>query len=208
NRRRTRGDKAGADEIVIRLGSLDPADFDARKLGAQTLEQSGDAIGAAIQYRAMHADLLEKGRAAEAAAALRQAVRLNPDDTEGRVEIARAAVSDGNLDAAKDYLDRTTAGDDPVLLMALLEIELRSGGLDSGRDTLTHLLKVDPSLQGRILELAWALASTNPAGAHVCIDTAVANELAAGNLMDAAAMLQEFVTRVPGQIEALQKLGD
>jgi tetratricopeptide (TPR) repeat protein len=208
NRRRARGDRAGADEIAIRLGSLDPADFDARTLAAQTLERSGDAIGAAMHYRAMHADLLEKGRPAEAAAALRQAVRLNPDDTEGRIEIARAAVADGNLDAAKDYLDRTTAGDDPALLMALLEIELRSGALQSAREMLPLLLKLEPSLQGRILDLTWTLASTNPGAAAVCIDTAVENELAAGNFMDAAAMLQEFVTRVPGQIEALQKLVD
>ena len=41
-RRRERGDKAGAAEIVVRLGSLDPADFDARALAARTLDEMGD----------------------------------------------------------------------------------------------------------------------------------------------------------------------
>ena len=43
-----------------------PSDFDARVLGAQTLAQNGDEIAAAMQYRAMHADLLEKGAQLEA----------------------------------------------------------------------------------------------------------------------------------------------
>src|SRR5207244_3903070 len=44
NKRRARGDRVGADEMVVRLGSLDPADFDARALAARTLAQNGDAI--------------------------------------------------------------------------------------------------------------------------------------------------------------------
>src|SRR4029077_14056645 len=45
--RRHRGDHAGADEITIRLGSLDPSDFDARMLAGRALEQGGELIGAA-----------------------------------------------------------------------------------------------------------------------------------------------------------------
>ena len=205
-RRRARGDRAGADEIIVRLGSLDPADFEARVLAAKTLEQSGDAIAAAMLYRAMHADLLEKGRAEEATAALREAVRLNPDDLEGRTELARAAIAADDLDAAKDYLDRTIAGDDPALLMALMEIHIRAGDMDSAREILAQLLHIDVALRSRIVELAWTLAPTSPEGAFVCIDTAVDAELAAGNYVDAAAILQEFVTRVSGQIGALLKL--
>jgi tetratricopeptide (TPR) repeat protein len=206
NKRRARGDRAGADEMMIRLGSLDPADFEARLLAARTLAESGDEIGAAMRYRAMHADLLEKGRLAEAAAALREAVRLNPDDGEGRADLARTAVAEGDLDAAKLYLDRTIAGEDPALLMALVEIELRSGVTDGAREILTQLLTRDPSLRAKVVDLAWTLGPASPAAAYVCIDSAVDTELAAGNYMDAAAILQEFVTRVSGQIEALLKL--
>ena len=205
-KRRARGDKAGADEIVVRLGSLDPSDFDARVLAATTLAQNGDEIAAAMIYRSMHQDLREKGRLIEAQAALREAVRHNPDDIDGRAELARTAVAEGNLDAAKAYLTREIAGEDPALLMALMEIELRSGAMESAREILTPLLRADESLRTRIIEMAWELAPASPEAAFVCIDTAVDTELAAGNYMDAAAILQEFVTRVSGQITALLKL--
>ena len=128
------------------------------------------------------------------------------DDIEGRADLARTAVAEGNLDAAKAYLTREIAGEDPALLMALMEIELRSGAMDHARDILTALLRGDESLRTRIIELAWELAPASPEAAFVCIDTAVEAELAAGNFMDAAAILQEFVTRVSGQIAALLKL--
>jgi tetratricopeptide (TPR) repeat protein len=206
NKRKAGGDQPGYDEIIVRLGSLDPSDYDARRLAAQILERNGDTVAAAMQHRAMHADLIEKGRLEEAAKALQEAVRLNPDDVEGRSELARAAVERGDLDAAKPYLDRAIAGDDPNLLMALMEIELRASHNDAARELLAVLLKIDVSLRARIMDLAWVLASTSPEAAFVCIDTAVDSELAAGNYMDAAAILQEFVTRVSGQIDALLKL--
>jgi tetratricopeptide (TPR) repeat protein len=205
-KRRARGDKAGGDEMIVRLGSLDPSDYDARVLAATTLAQNGEEIAAAMLYRSMHQDLREKGRLIEASAALREAVRHNPDDIEGRAELARTAVSEGNLDAAKAYLTREIAGEDPALLLALMEIELRSGAMENAREILTPLLRADDTLRTRIIELAWTLAPESPEAAFVCIDTAVDTELAAGNYMDAAAILQEFVTRVSGQIAALLKL--
>ncbi|HEX6463407.1 MAG TPA: tetratricopeptide repeat protein [Vicinamibacterales bacterium] len=206
NKRRARGDRAGSDEIIVRLGSIDPSDFDARVMAARTLAQNGDEIAAAIQYRSMHADLLDKGRAAEAFAALREAVRYNHEDVDGRAELAKAAVAAGDLDTARTYLNRGIAGDDPSLLMALMEIELRAGNMESGREILKDLLHRDAELRTRIVELAWTLAPASSQGAFVCIDVAVEAELAAGNYMDAAAILQEFATRVPGQIDSLLKL--
>src|SRR5688500_9852670 len=156
-RRKARGDRAGGDEIVVRLGSLDPSDFEARALAARTLEQNGDATAAAALYRAMHADLIEKKRPDEAMKALRAAVQLNPGDVAGRTELARAAVAAGDLEAAATYLDRAVAGDDPALLRPLLEIELRAGRIDTAREILAHLLRIDPAASGRIVELAWTL---------------------------------------------------
>jgi len=205
-RRKARGDRAGCDEIVIRLGSLDPSNFDARTLAARTLEQNGDGAAAAAMYRSMHADLLEKKRPDEAFKALRESVRLNPADVEARTGLARAAIAANDLAAAAQYLDRTIAGDDPELLLPLMERELRAGRMDEGREILAHLLKIDPALTGRIVELAWTLGPSAPEAAFVCVDSAVNAELAVGNFMDAAAILQEFVTRVSGQIDALLKL--
>ena len=205
-KRQARGDRAGAAEITVRLGSLDPADFDARALAARTLAEYGELIAAAMRYRSMHADLLDKGRKAEAMAALREAVRCNEADVEGRAELARAAVADGDFDAARTYLDRSTAGSDAGLQFALVQLEIRSGNLAAAREILAGLLKGDSSMRSRVVDLTWTLAAASPEGAYACIETAVDVELAARNYMDAAALLHEYTTRVSGQVVALRKL--
>jgi len=112
-RRRARGDRRGVDEIVVRLGSVDPADIDARTAAARVLAENGDQKGAAALFRALHADLAEKGRTPEAVVALREAVRLNPADAEGRGVLAAAALAAGDIAGARGYLDREAAGEDP-----------------------------------------------------------------------------------------------
>jgi tetratricopeptide (TPR) repeat protein len=206
SKRNVRGDRAGSDEIIIRLGSLDPADFEARALAAQTLERNGDTAAAALQYRSMHADLVEKGRPEEAIKALREAVRLNHDDLEGRGELARAAIAQGDLDTAKSYLDRELAGTEPALLVPLMEIELRSGNIEAAREILAQLLRIDPAVEPQIVDVAWRLAPSAPDAAFVCIETAADAEVTAGHYAEAAALLQELISRAPGHIGALLRL--
>jgi tetratricopeptide (TPR) repeat protein len=205
-RRRARGDTHGANEMVVRLGTLDPADIEARLAGARVLAESGDAGGAAARFRDLYVDLLEKGRPADALKALREAVRGNPGDREGRALLAKAAVAEGDLEAARGYLDRQTAGQDPALLLALIDIDLRSGQLDEARQILPELFAIDRELRHSIVELAWALSESNPAAAFVCIDAAVDTSISASEFDDAASMLQEFVTRIPTHVPALLKL--
>jgi tetratricopeptide (TPR) repeat protein len=78
--------------------------------------------------------------------------------------------------------------------------------MDSARALLDELVTRETAFRTRIVELAWTLAATSPEAAFVCIDAAVEAELGTGNYMDAAAILQEFATRVPGQIASLLKL--
>ena len=61
-RRRSRGDRAGAAEILVRRAALDPADFDARAAGARMLAEMGRTEEAAAWFRSIHDDLLEKDR--------------------------------------------------------------------------------------------------------------------------------------------------
>jgi tetratricopeptide (TPR) repeat protein len=205
-RRRSRGDKAGAAQIVVQLGSVDPADFEARALAARTLIEMGDEDGAAARFRSLYDDLREKGRDAEALQALREAVRLSPHDQESRLALARSAVLSGDFDGARSFLDRATAGDDPTLQMALLEMDLRSGDLDEAKELLRTLLASGAEQRDRVTELAWATVGANPDAAFVVIDALVDAAGAAGNYGDAAALLQEFAARVPNQIPALLKL--
>jgi tetratricopeptide (TPR) repeat protein len=205
-KRRARGDRAGTAEIVIRLGSLDPSDIDARMAAAATVAEMGDEETAAQRYREIHDDLSEKGRSDEALAALREAVKLNPLDKEGRGILARAAVAAGDLDAARGYLDRETAGSDPALMMALAEVELRLGHVDEARTLLPELLASDRDLRMRLVDLAWSLTGSHPDGAFICADAVVDDYIAVRQFDEAAAVLQEFSTRIARHVPSLLKL--
>jgi tetratricopeptide (TPR) repeat protein len=205
-KRRAGGNPRGADEIVVLLGDLDPADIDARMAAAHVLAEGGDDAMAAGKYRQLYADLIEKGRAVEALDALRQAVRSDPTDFTGRAILAREAVAVGDFETARGFLDRETAGTDPALLLALADLELRSGHLEPAGDVLAQLIAIDPAVRSQIVDLGWTLSSVNPAAAFVCVDAAVSASMAASDFEDAAAVLHEFVTRVPDQIPALLKL--
>ena len=204
--RRDRGDTTGADDIVIRLGSLDPSDVEARLTAARTIEARGDAAAAAAQYREIYDYLLEKGREAEAAAALQEFVRLDPSDPLARATLAQAAVAGGRFEEARQYLDRESAGKDPALLFALIQIELQTGRIERAQELLPELFELSPSRRYTIVELAWSLAETNIFAASACLDAAANALIAGGEYGEAASILQEFATRVPGQVNALLKL--
>jgi tetratricopeptide (TPR) repeat protein len=204
--RRARGDVRGADDLVVRLGSLDPSDVPARIAGAHALAAAGDRTGAAARFRAIHADLVGLGRKAEALDALRESVALNPDDREARVVLANEAVAAGDPEGARTYLDREVAAGDPALLLALAEIELRAGRLDEARPVVAELIAAGAAARDRIVELGWRLAPSDAAAAFVCIDAAADAAIAESDYEAAAALLQEFVSRLPGQIGALLKL--
>ena len=205
-RRRGRGDRAGAAEIVVRRGALDPADFEARVTGARTLADMGRTDEAAAWFRLIHDDLLEKDRPREALDALRQSVELNPGDREGRTALAKAALGAGDSEAARRFLDRDTAGSDPSLQLALLELEFKAGRLDAARELLPGLLQGDRDQRQRIVDLAWSLAGSNPEAAFVIVEVAADAAVSQSEFSEAAGILKEFVTRIPRQIPALLKL--
>jgi tetratricopeptide (TPR) repeat protein len=205
-RRRNRGDRAGAAEIVVRLGSVDPNDIEARLASARMLVEMGNDEEASTRFRRIYDDLIERDRQPEALVALREAVKLNPHDQEGRVVLATTAVAAGDMEAARAFLDRDTAGNDPLLLAALLEVELHAGQLDNARQILPQLLAAGTEQRQKIVELAWSTAATDPAAAFVLVEALVDAESAADDHADAATLLQEFVARVPNHIPAIMKL--
>jgi tetratricopeptide (TPR) repeat protein len=206
SRRRARGDRRGGDEIILRLGDVDSADVDARLAAARIMAGSGDSEATAGRFRQLYQDLIDKGRRSEALDALREAVRFNPSDRDGRAVLAREAIAAGDAPAAREYLDRETAGNDPTLLLALVDLELTAGHLDEARAIVPKLLAIDRSLRQRIIEIAWTLTSANPQAALVCVDAIVEAAIAASEFVDAASVLEEFVARVPNQIAALLRL--
>jgi len=205
-RRRTRGDRKGADEITVRLGAIDPADIQARVAAARVLSLSGDEKRAASSFRELYADLLGKDREAEALDMLREAVRNNPADVEGRSILAKTALSQGDIETARGYLDRKTAGKDAALLLALADLELRSGRVEQARDILPELASLGRDAREKIVGLAWGLVGSAPDAAFTCVDAAVDASIAATEFGEAAATLQAFVARRPAHVPALMKL--
>ncbi len=205
-RRRAKGDRRGAAEIVVRLGTIDPADFEARLAAARTLEEMGEEDEAGKRFKALHDDLLEKGRNAEAIDALKEFVRINPLEREARSALAKAALEQGDLAGAREFLDEDSAGDDPALLLPLAEIELRSGELARAKGVLGRLLVADPTRRAVVADLGWSFVGSSPETTFLCIDAAVDSAVAGQEFQQAATSLQEFAARVPGQIPALLKL--
>jgi hypothetical protein len=103
-----RGDRPAPTRSIVRLGSLDPSDFDARALAAPRSRRTATRIAAAMQYRSMHADLLEKGRDPRRSRRCGSGP-ANPDDATARE--SRARRSRGDLDARSTRSRRSPASD-------------------------------------------------------------------------------------------------
>ncbi len=204
--RQGRGDHKGANELMVRLGALDPNDFDARLMGARVLADTGKGTDAAARFRQIAEELREKGRDDDAANALREAIRLNPQDVEGRAQLARECLSRNDVAGAREFLDAETAGNDPELLVALAEIELHGERDDSARDILRRVLAADESRADAIMNLGWSFVQARPMTAFMCIEMIVDLKAAGGDYPTAAAMLQEYVARASTQVPALLKL--
>ena len=103
-------------------------------------------------------------------------------------------------------MTREAAGDDPILLGALAEMELSAGRLDGGRELLTQLLAADRSRRAVFLEKGWAITEAQPDQAFVWVDSSVDAAVADQDFNGAAEILQRFSREVPRHVPALLKL--
>ncbi|MDQ3488994.1 MAG: tetratricopeptide repeat protein [Acidobacteriota bacterium] len=176
NRRRQRDDLAGADEVIIRMAAIDPADLPARLAAARALERAGDMPGAALRYRELFDEFNEREREDDAAAALQDCVRCDPSMR------------------------------DAEMLVPLAAIELHAGHLEPARALLAEALTLASSSRDRVIDLAWSLAGTDVEAAALCVDAVADAWIATGEFAEAAAILREFATRVPARIGTLLRL--
>ena len=264
--RRAKGDTRGTLQAKIRLGSLDPADYEGRMAAASARIEMGDKVGALNDLKEISAELAEKGRQAEAVEVLREAAKINPDDEEirerlmdvyfavgdfvrarecatsvdqlrliaaalegqGRVdesldtlrqalaedpsdtalaaELAKAFVAKGDLASAAEYLTVETAGTDPDLLLTVADIQLRGDKFEEGMALVRRLLEEDVSRREQIAQLGWSIAERHPEPGFKVTELAADTAVAQSDWPGAAAVLQEFVTRVPNHIPALMRL--
>jgi tetratricopeptide (TPR) repeat protein len=264
--RRAKGDTRGALQAKVRLGSLDPEDYEGRMTAARARIEMGDVGGAMGDLKQMAGELAEKERQAEALevlreaskldaedeeireklldvyvasgdyakarecattldqfrmvataleaqgqvddalATLRQAAGLHPQNTELASELARKFIARGDLATAAEYLTVEAAGDDPALLMTVADMHLRGDKFEDGLAIIRRLLEADPARREHIAVLGWSVAEQKPGVGFTVVELAADAAVALADWPGAAAVLQEFVTRVPNHIPALMRL--
>lgn len=205
-RRKSRGDQRGAAEMSIRLGTLDPADLDARQMAARAASDIGDFTTALSEYRDVAQRLADAGRTDDHINVLAEVAALDPSDTAAAATLAEAFVGRGDLARARKFLTMDTAGSNPSLWIALGECALTDGRMDEGRAAVMKALTLDPSCRESAVVLGCRLAESSPEAGYHVIDAVADTALQAGDYAAAAAALHEFVTRVRFHLVALMRL--
>jgi tetratricopeptide (TPR) repeat protein len=139
DQRRRRDDRAGANEILIRIATLDPSDLAARMSAARASAEMGDTSGAAERYKALAKELFERDRASEAIDALAEAVHLDSADAPARDSLVAAYLERGEMDEARRY---ATTG---AHFKALAEDLSARGQEEEALEALAEALQRDPA---------------------------------------------------------------
>jgi len=207
-----KGRQAEAIEALREAAGLSPEDDEIRERLLSVYLATGDYARArecastVEQFKGIAARLDELGQKDEALTALREAARLDPSDGELNAYMARAFVARGDLASAAEYLTMETAGNDSTLLLTVAQIQLRDGRLDEAVALVRRLLEEDPSIRDDVAQLGWNVAEHVPEAGFIVVGLAADTAVAQVDWPAAAAVLQEFVTRIPSHIPALMRL--
>src|SRR3954467_1916504 len=208
-------DKGRTEEAVAALreaAQLHPGDDEVREklydvyVGAADYVHARECATSIEQLRMIAASQEGAGDTDGALETLRFAANAHPDDRELRTELARKFIARGDMTAAAEYLTAETAGDDPELLLLVADIKLRGPDAEEGVAILRKLLEQDPARREQIALLGWTIAETAGEAGFKAVELAADAAVAQGDWPGAAAVLQEFVTRVPNHIQALMRL--
>jgi predicted Zn-dependent protease len=137
---------------------------------------------------------------------LREAASREPNDLALQASLARRFVEEGDAAAASAHLRPEMAEDDPTILLAIAEIQLRGGHEQKAVDLVRRSLTKDHDLAADVSSLALRAASAVPAVAWTLIQLAVDAWAKRSQLPTAATALEEFVARVPDSTPALIRL--
>jgi tetratricopeptide (TPR) repeat protein len=207
-----KGRQAEAIEGLREAAVLAPDDDEIRErllavyLAAGDYARARECASTVDQFKGIAARLEELGQNDEALTTLREASRLDPSDAALKAYMARAFMARGDLSSAADYLTVETAGDDSKLLLTLAQMQLRDGRQEEGVALVRRLLEQDPSIRDDVAQLGWNIAEHVPEAGFIVVGLAADTAAAHSDWPAAAAVLQEFVTRIPSHIPALMRL--
>ena len=138
DKRKARGDKKGAAEVQIRLGTLDPEDLEARLRAGQLAAEMGDNATALREYREVAAKLKKAEKHAEALKPLQMAYDLDKSDESVRSQLFNAYL-ETNPDAARQL----ASGPDELKQIAAMLA--KSGDPAAQLEVLAQVAEADPT---------------------------------------------------------------
>jgi tetratricopeptide (TPR) repeat protein len=137
-RRKKRGDKKGATEIAIRLGTLDPEDFEARMGAARLAVENADTLTALREYKDVAARLEKLEKYDDALVPLKAAYELDSSDTKLRSRLFSAFLGTDPAEAR-----RLARGADE--LKQLADAFEKAGRHDAALEVLGEISAADPA---------------------------------------------------------------
>jgi tetratricopeptide (TPR) repeat protein len=212
-KRKARGDKKGAAEVAVRLGTLDPEDLESRMRAGQLAAEMGDMATAAREYKDISARLQKQDKHADALVPLQMAYDLDKSDEGSRSSLFTAYLV-SNPAAARGVAKG--AGE----LKQIAAVFEKAGDTDALLDVLGAVAESDPSdLEVRAgLALAYvARGDLDKARTYLSAETAGANpalwltlaemELRADRLAEGKAAIVQALSLDRNQTQAVVVLG-
>src|SRR5262245_30516485 len=137
---------------------------------------------------------------------LREAASRQPHDLALQASLARRFVEEGNAVAAAEHLRPEMAEDDPAILLAIAEIQLRGGHPDKAVELVRRSVTTNHEMTADVSALALRASGAVPETAWTLMQLAVDGWALQSELSTAASALEEFVARVPDSTPALIRL--
>ncbi|MCA1585006.1 MAG: tetratricopeptide repeat protein [Acidobacteria bacterium] len=138
-RRRTTGDKKGAAEMSIRIGTLDPDDLDARRSAARAAYDIGDTQTALREYREIGIKSDKLGERAASLAAFQSAFDIDSSDIAVRTRLLK-----GYLEA-NDFSRARAVARGPAELKQIASALETQGRTDDMLEVLAEIAAADPT---------------------------------------------------------------
>jgi tetratricopeptide (TPR) repeat protein len=214
DRRRSKGDKKGAAEMHVKIGTLDPEDLEARLGAARAAAEIGETLTALREYKEVGLKYEKQGQTAPALGAYQLAYELNPQDTDLRARLLNGYLQLGDIAQARAV---ATTSEELKQLATALEA---AGRHDDVLEVLAAVAQRDPSdtavraglaqayFAKGDLERARAYLSPESAGTNPALWLSLAEmELSAGRLEEGRAAVAEALTLDPTQRVAVVALG-
>ncbi len=185
--------RSGLLAVLLLQGDLD---------GASALAESADEL-------AQLADAAQaRGAAGLARATLGRLASLDPSRVDVRLNLARAALTAGDLGEAERWAGVEAAAEHPDLAVLLGEVYLRQGRVEEGRTLLSEAVSREAASLSRVAALAESLAKEYPDAAVAALAVVVDDAVERGELDAARRRLLPFVEASPDAVGALRLLID